>query len=168
MNKTRYSVLQTMEARVISTYFDSKNRPFLNAVLLQPNEGAHCRENKPANFIRVYCPRSFSLEEQQNIISSYQVNQTIKVVPKSPSESYPDTCIGDFAECVLGNEPNQNVKVKEKVLTKDTQKYTISGLDTLLIADVEAYFNELGLTRKFFINKMFKKLLAGDFDEEFS
>jgi hypothetical protein len=134
-----------MEARVISTYFDSNNRPFLNAALVQPNQDAYCRENKPATFIRVYCPKSFSAEEQQNIISTYQINQTIKVVPKSPSESYADTCIGDFAQCVIGSEPNQNLKVKEK-----------------------EYFSELGLTRKFFINKIFKKLLAGDFDEEFS
>lgn len=168
MNKTRYPVLQTMEARVISTYFDSNNRPFLNAALVEPNQDAYCRENKPANFIRVYCPKSFSTEEQQNIISTYQINQTIKVVPKSPSESYAGTCIGDFAQCVIGSEPNQNLKVKEKVFAKDTQSYTITGLDTLLVADVEEYFSELGLTRKFFINKIFKKLLAGDFDEEFS
>ncbi len=159
-----YAVSQIMDAVVLSRSIDKKGRPYIHAGLLEPNSSAFCMDEKPAEFIRVYCSPSMDVKEQFAFIDRYDIGRKFPVIPKQPAHSIRSTCLGDFADYFQHSSLDRDIKLPEATVKQAT--FTVKCLQRDLVEAVDARIKSEDLTRTFVIKKLLNGFVAGKYDDD--
>ncbi len=163
----KYSDSLPVEVRVTFAAADSKKRPYIEGVIVNPSEKIYDRLNNAATSMRCYCNSDMSIEQQQEIIASIEPGTIVRVLAHQPSTKYDNKAFGTLISS-FNIFKSENKKL-ELLKTGPAQKqtFTVSNMPADLVERMDAKLNDIDVKRTYFLKKLINKFLAGDFDADF-
>jgi hypothetical protein len=163
----RYADSLPVEVCVTFAAADSKKRPFIEGVIVNPSPEIYDRLNNPATSMRCYCHSDMSLQQQQETIANIEPGTTIKVLAQQPSTKYDGKAFGTLISFFNTFNPEDKKLQLLKATPAQKQTFTVSNMPSDLVERMDAKLDDMDVKRTYFLKKLINKFLAGDFDDDF-
>jgi hypothetical protein len=163
----RYADSFPVEVCVTFAAADSKKRPFIEGVIVNPSPEIYDRLNNPATTMRCYCHSDMPLQQQQETIANIEPGTTIRVLAQQPSTKYDGKAFGTLISFFNTFKPEDKKLQLFKAAPAQKQTFTVSNMPSDLVERMDAKLDDMDIKRTYFLKKLINKFLVGDFDDDF-
>jgi hypothetical protein len=163
----RYADSFPVEVCVTFAAADSKKRPFIEGVIVNPSPEIYDRLNNPATTMRCYCHSDMPLQQQQETIANIEPGTTIRVLAQQPSTKYDGKAFGTLISFFNTFKPEDTKLQLLKAAPAQKQTFTVSNMPADLVERMDAKLDDMDIKRTYFLKKLINKFLVGDFDDDF-